>query len=122
MADFVSLMPCGASAVAQQSKNPPTMQEMQVQSLGREDPPKKERATHSSILVWEIPWTGRLAGYSPWGRKDSDSAACLNKNNNNVRHGCLAPSRCSIKTFVSDQIINEALSLPSPEARVHSHH
>ena len=22
-------------------------------------------ATHSSILAWEIPWTGSLAGYSP---------------------------------------------------------
>ena len=39
------------------------MQEMQVQSLGEEDPLEKEMATHSSILAWEIPWTeepGRL--------------------------------------------------------------
>ena len=44
-------------------KNPPAMQEMQVQSLGWEDPLEKEKATHSSILAWEIPWTeesGRL--------------------------------------------------------------
>ena len=41
---------------------------MQVQSLGQEDPWEKEMATHSSILVWEIPWTEELAGYSPWGR------------------------------------------------------
>ena len=34
------------------------MQEMQVQSLGWEDPLEKEMATHSSILAWEIPWTG----------------------------------------------------------------
>ena len=27
-------------------------QEMQVQSLGREDPLEKEMATHSSILAW----------------------------------------------------------------------
>ena len=33
------------------------MQEMWVQSLGREDPLEKEMATHSSILAWEIPWT-----------------------------------------------------------------
>ena len=33
------------------------MQEMQVQSLGWEDPLEKEMATHSSILAWEIPWT-----------------------------------------------------------------
>ena len=39
------------------------MQEIQVQPLGREDPLEKEMATHSSILVWKIPWTeesGRL--------------------------------------------------------------
>ena len=39
------------------------MQEMWVQSLGREDPLEKEMVIHSSILAWEIPWTeepGRL--------------------------------------------------------------
>ena len=39
------------------------MQEMQVQSLGREDALEKGMATHSSNLAWEIPWTeepGRL--------------------------------------------------------------
>ena len=33
------------------------MQETWVYSLGQEDPLEKERATHSSILVWKIPWT-----------------------------------------------------------------
>ena len=40
------------------------MQETQVQSLGWEDPLEKEMATHSSILLWEIPWTedpGRIS-------------------------------------------------------------
>ena len=32
------------------------MQEMQVQSLGQEDPLGKEMTTHSSILAWKIPW------------------------------------------------------------------
>ena len=44
-------------------ENPSAKQEMEVQSLGQEDPLKKEMATHSSILAWEIPWTeepGRL--------------------------------------------------------------
>ena len=31
------------------------MQEMQVQSLGQEDPLEKEMATHSCMLAWEIP-------------------------------------------------------------------
>ena len=33
------------------------MGEIQVQSLGQEDPLEEEMATHSSILTWEIPWT-----------------------------------------------------------------
>ena len=32
------------------------MKEMQVQSLGQEDPLGKEMTTHSSILAWKIPW------------------------------------------------------------------
>ena len=35
----------------------PETQEMQIQSLGQEDHPEKEMATHSSILAWKIPWT-----------------------------------------------------------------
>ena len=31
------------------------MQEIQVQSLGLEDPPEKEMATHSSTLAWKFP-------------------------------------------------------------------
>ena len=38
-------------------KNPPAKQEMQILSLGQEDPLEKEMATYSSILAWEIPWT-----------------------------------------------------------------
>ena len=33
------------------------MQETRVQSLCQEDPLVEEMATHSSILVWKIPWT-----------------------------------------------------------------
>jgi len=36
-------------------KNLPAMQETWVQSLVREDPLKKEMATHSSVLAWRIP-------------------------------------------------------------------
>ena len=45
------------SLVAQMVKRLPTMEETQVQSLGREDPLEKEIAPHSSILAWKIPWT-----------------------------------------------------------------
>ena len=36
------------------------MQEIQVWSLSQEEPLEKEMATHSSILVWEIPWVEEL--------------------------------------------------------------
>ena len=42
---------------------------MWVQSLGQEDPLEEEMATHSSILVWKIPWTEEPVGYSPWSCK-----------------------------------------------------
>ena len=38
-------------------KNLPAVKEIQVQSLGWEDPLEKEIAAHSSILDWRIPWT-----------------------------------------------------------------
>ena len=43
--------------IAQLVKNPSTMRETWVQSLGWEDPLEKGKATHISILVWRIPWT-----------------------------------------------------------------
>ena len=43
------------------------MQETRVQSLGWEDPREKEMATHSSILVWKIPWTEEPARLQSMG-------------------------------------------------------
>ena len=40
---------------------------MQVQSLGQEDPLEKEMAIHTSILVWEIPWTEEPGGLQSIG-------------------------------------------------------
>ena len=52
--------------VAQSVKNP-AMQETWVQSQGWEDPLEKEMATHSSILVWRIPWTEDPGGLQSMG-------------------------------------------------------
>ena len=38
------------------------MQEIQVLSLSQEDPLEDRMATHSSILVWRIPWTEEPGG------------------------------------------------------------
>ena len=45
---------------------------MWVQSLGWEDPLEKEMAAHSSILAEKSHGQRRLAGYGPWGHKESD--------------------------------------------------
>ena len=54
------------------------MRETWVRSLGGEDPLEKKMATYSSILAWKIPQTKSLAGYSPWGCKESDTPKRLN--------------------------------------------
>ena len=51
--------------------------ETQVRSLGREDALEKEIATYSSTLAWKIPLTESVVGYSPWGRKESDTTEPL---------------------------------------------
>ena len=53
--------------MAQTVKRLPAMQEIRVQSLGRDDLLEKEMATHSSNLAWKIPWTEE-----PWGLKELD--------------------------------------------------
>ena len=60
-----------SSLVAQVVKSLPATWEIWVPSLGQEDPLKKEMVTHSRSLAWKIPWTEELAGYSPWGHKES---------------------------------------------------
>ena len=84
--------------MAQTVKSLPAMCQTWVQSGGWEDPLEKEVATHSSILAWKIPWMEdpgrlqsvgshgvtksqrRLAGYSPWGHKESDMTERLTFN------------------------------------------
>ena len=54
-------------------KNLPAMQETGVQSLGQEDPLKKEMATHFNILAWEIQWTEEPGGgLQSTGSQESD--------------------------------------------------
>ena len=51
--------------MAQMVKNLPAMQETQVPPLGGEDPLEKEKAIHSSILAWRVPWTEEPGGLHP---------------------------------------------------------
>ena len=54
-------------------KNPPAIRETWVRSLGWEDLLEKEMATHSSVLAEKSHGPRSLAGYSTWGRKESDT-------------------------------------------------
>ena len=75
------LMTTHSTAQISEVKNPPAKQETQVRSLGREDPLEKEKATHSSILAWEIPCTEEPRGQqSLCGCKESDTTQRLNNN------------------------------------------
>ena len=56
-----------ASPMAQMVKNLAVMQEIQIPSLGWEDPLEKEMAAHSSILAWRIPWTEEPGGLQSMG-------------------------------------------------------
>ena len=79
------------------------MQERQVWSLDQEDPLDKEMATHSSILVWEIPWTDyepeglqtmgldmtewqstHTGHHSLWGHKEPDTTYDWAQNEGNI--------------------------------------
>ena len=56
-----------ASLVTQRLKRLPAVRETRVQSLGQEDTLEKERATHSSILAWRIPWMEEPGGLQSMG-------------------------------------------------------
>ena len=52
---FITINNHGASLVVQMVKNPLTVRETGVRSLGWEDPLEEGMAIHSSILAWKIP-------------------------------------------------------------------
>ena len=49
------------------------MEETHVRSLGGEDVPEEEMATHSSILAWGFPRTEEPGGVHSTGRKELDT-------------------------------------------------
>ena len=59
--------------MAQMVKNLPAMLEIQVPSLGHEDPLEKEMASHSSILARRISWTEETGGLQSMGSQESDT-------------------------------------------------
>ena len=85
------------SLVAQTVKNLPAIQETWVRALGWENPLEEGMATHLSIpwtilenpTVLENPHGQRsLAGYSPWGCKESDTTERLSTAQHRVDSRC----------------------------------
>ena len=58
-------------------KNPPAVQETKVRSLSREDPWRREWLLTPVLLPGEFHGQRSLAGYSPWGPKESDTTEQL---------------------------------------------
>ena len=79
-----------SSLMAQAVKNPLSMQEtqeMRIRSLDSKAALEEKMTIHSSILAWKIPLERSLAGYSPWGHKELDTA----------EHACIALSFQNLK-------------------------
>ena len=55
-------------------KKLPAKQEMQIRSLGQEDPLEEGMGIHSSSLAGKIPWTQSLGDSGSRGCKTSDTA------------------------------------------------
>ena len=70
----------GDSLVVQTEKNPPAKWETWVRSLGWEDPLEKEMVTYSSTLAGKSPGQRKLAGYSPWGHKETKLSNSTSRN------------------------------------------
>jgi len=62
-----------ASLVAEKVRNLPAIQETQVQSLGPEDPLRREWKPSPVFLPGEFRGQRSLAGYSPWDLKELDT-------------------------------------------------
>ena len=67
-------------------KNPPAMPETWVPSLGQEDPLKKGKPTHSSVLAWRIPWTEEPGGLQSMGSQELDTAKPLTLSLSEAKH------------------------------------
>ena len=63
--------------MAQTVNNPPTMQETQVRSLDWNIPWRREWLPIPVFLPGEFHGQRNLVGYSPWGRKESDTTERL---------------------------------------------
>ena len=97
--------------MAQTVENLPAVQETRFQSLGQEDPLKKEMATHSSILAWKIRWTEEPGGLQSTGSQE-------------VKHDCKtehthAHTHTHTRAILADVFIFSSFSRSIPLVGLH---
>jgi len=102
--------------VAQLVKNPPAIQETQVQSLGGEDPLDKEMATHSSILAWKIPdretWWDIVHGVTKnWTQLSKQTTVTFFLLISKEYHWCITESSLHVQNTMSITIFIKSLIL-----------
>ena len=95
-----------ASLVAQMVKNLPAMQKTQVQSLGQKISWKREWQPTSVFLPREFHGQRSLAGYSPWGHKESYMADWLT-HTHKAEHRRVGPEHWELvpKSLLSTQLL-----------------
>ena len=76
-------------------KNLPAMQETCVQSLGGEDSPGEGNGNPLQYSCLGNPMDGRLVGYSPCGRKESDKTERLHFHFQSLQSGKAIQMRIS---------------------------
>ena len=97
------------SLAAQLVKNPPAMRETWVRSWCWEDMLEKEMSTHSTILVWRIPWTVQSMGSQRGGQKTTVSISSV-QFSHSVMSDSLQPNESK----------HTSPPCPSPSPGVHS--
>ena len=96
------------------------MQETRVQSLGWEDSQEKGMAIHSVLLSGESYGQRSLAGYIPWGHKESDTKWATNIHNvymSMLISQFIAPPLSSIVVVV--QLLSQVWLFASPWTAEH---
>ena len=88
-------------------KNPLTMKEIWVQSLGWEDPLEEGMATHSSILAWRNPWTEEPGRLQSMGSQRAGLST----------HMCYV-SVCDIKRWVLGALLSRGRTLSYGKAGI----
>ena len=92
-------------------KNLPAVQETWVQSPGWEDPLEKGMAAHCSVLAWRVPRTGSLAGYGPWGHRESDTTDVTEYTAQSHRSGVRFQCHCLSELMLGLVNLSEFVSL-----------